>query len=74
MKIIKNINNNYAIAVDNAGNKIIVSGRGIGFGEVPREIKDLSIINCTYYDVDDNYVSMIKDLPEDIITVATKIV
>lgn len=74
MKIIKNINTNYAIAFDSAGNQLVVSGKGIGFGEVPREVKDLSIINCTYYDVDENYISMIKDLPEDIINVSTKIV
>lgn len=74
MKIIKNINNNYAVAVDSAGNQLVVSGRGIGFGTVPREEMDLKKINCTYYDVDENYIAMIKDLPEDIINASTKIV
>jgi beta-glucoside operon transcriptional antiterminator len=74
MKIIKNINNNYAIALDGDGNQLIVSGKGIGFGTVPREITDTSVINRSYYDVEDTYVSMIKDLPEDVIAISTMIV
>lgn len=74
MKIIKNINNNFAIAVDGAGNQLIVSGKGIGFGTVPREIKDLTIINRSYYDVDEMYISMIQDLPKEIIEISGKIV
>lgn len=34
MKIIQNINNNYTIAIDRAGNQLIVSGKGVGFGKI----------------------------------------
>ena len=74
MRIIKNINNNYAIAIDSVGNQLIVSGKGIGFGTVPREVIDLTIINRSYYDVDETYISMISNLPEDIIEISSKIV
>ena len=59
MKIIKNINNNYAIALDNDGTQLVVSGKGIGFGSTPREITDLKSINRTYYNLDTIYYSMI---------------
>lgn len=74
MRIIKNINNNFAIAIDGAGNQLIVSGKGIGFGEVPRELEDITIINRSYYDVDESYVSMINEIPEEIINISSKIV
>lgn len=74
MKIIKNINNNFAIALDGNENRLIVSGKGIGFGSVPREITDLTIINRSFYDVDEIYISMINDIPEDIIRISSCIV
>jgi beta-glucoside operon transcriptional antiterminator len=72
MKIIKNINNNFAIAIDNANNQLIVSGKGIGFGSVPREVHDLNIINRTFYNIDDIYVSMINSIPEEIFDISVK--
>lgn len=74
MKIIKNINNNYAVAVDGAGNQLIVSGKGIGFGPVPREVEDLSLINRSYYDIDEMYISMIYDIPKDIIDISSRVI
>lgn len=72
MLIVKNINNNYAIAEDSAGKSLIVSGKGIGFGEVPREVKDLTVINRSYYDVDVSCISLINDIPENIIQISSK--
>ena len=74
MKVIKNINNNYALALDNEGNQLIISGRGIGFGPVPREIKDLTVINRSFYDVDDAYVNMINDIAEENIEISTAVI
>ena len=74
MKIIKNINNNFAVAVDDAGNQLVVSGKGIGFGNVPREVKDMKIIDRSYYDVEESYVSMINEIPQEIISVSEKII
>lgn len=73
MKIVKHINNNFAIAEDSQGKQCIVSGKGIGFGDIPREV-GLDQINRTYYEVDSLYVSMIGDLPEDIISISSRIV
>lgn len=74
MKIIKHINNNFAIAVDNDGNELIVSGKGIGFGDLPREVEDLGAINRSYYDIDPKYYSMINMIPEEIIEIASYVV
>lgn len=74
MKIIKNINNNFALALDSAGNQLIVSGKGVGYGSVPRELKDITVIDRSYYDVDEMYVSMINDIPEEMILIAGMIV
>lgn len=74
MRIIQNINNNYAIAIDNAGNQLIVSGRGVGFGKVPRELKDITVINRSFYDVDERYIEMINSLPKEVIDISVQIV
>lgn len=74
MQIIKNINNNFAIAIDGAGNRLIISGKGIGFGSVPRNLEDITRINRSYYDVDEAYISMINEIPEEIIDISNRII
>lgn len=74
MKIIKNINNNFALAQDSKGNMLIVSGKGIGFGIVPRDVKDITVIQRSFYNVDEVYITMINDLPEEIIWISNKII
>ncbi len=73
MKIIKNINNNFAVAKDKNGNTVIIRGKGIGFGSIPREA-DKSKIERSYYDVDENLFSLINGIPEDIVLISTKII
>lgn len=70
----KKLNNNFAIALDQAGNEIIVYGKGIGFGKMPYELKDLSKIDKTYYDVDERSYGLISEIPEDILLQVTKLV
>ena len=67
MKLIKKINNNFALAIDSGGNQVIVEGRGIGFNKMPCTITDLSCISNTYYDYDEKYLSLITDIPQDVI-------
>lgn len=73
MKVIKNINNNVAICLDSNEKEVIVTGKGVGFKKPPYELK-LSEIDRTYYDVDQMYISMIRDLPEEILEVANEII
>jgi len=73
VKVIKNINNNVSVCQDANGKELIAFGKGIGFKEAPYEIQ-LSQIERTYYNVDSIYISMINDLPEEIIAIADEIV
>lgn len=74
MELIKKINNNFAVARDSSGNTVIVSGRGIGFIKMPAVINDLSIIDRTYYNADERYINLIKQIPEDIMKLSNRIV
>ena len=74
MKVIKNINTNVALCIDDNGKQLIAFGKGIGYGKMPYELTDLSVIQRTYYDVDANLMSMIGDLDEDVIYIADKTV
>ncbi len=72
MKVIRKINNNIAIAVDGENNEVIVFGKGIGFGELPYEIKDLSRIERTFYDIHSKYYGLLKEVPDQIFTLTVK--
>lgn len=74
MKIIKHINNNFAVAKDSVGNTIIVQGKGIGFGDLPREVNNFEGVARTYYDIDEIYIDMIKEIPIEIIALSGKII
>lgn len=71
MKAIKRINNNVCLCIDSKGKEIVARGRGIGFHDFPYEL-DVKDVERTYYDVSENYISMINDIPEDIIDIATE--
>lgn len=73
MLIKKKINNNFAVAIDNGGNEIIVMGKGVGFPKTPYSLEDLSIIDSTFYAVDTMYQSMITSFPESVATIASRI-
>lgn len=55
MKIIRRINNNAAVAQDKRGREMVVLGRGVGFGQLPYELTDMSVVYRTFYDVDPKY-------------------
>lgn len=74
MQIIKQINNNVALARDGSGNEIVVLGKGVGFPATPYELTDLSIIERSFYDVDARYADMIKGLPQAVLLASADIV
>lgn len=73
MKAIKKINNNVAICIDDNDKELIAFGKGIGFPTMPYEIKDLKIIERTFYGVSSEYVGLIEELPKDVIDTANAI-
>ena len=74
VQIIKKINTSAAIALDSAGQEIVVLGKGIGFPEVPYELTDLSKVERTFYDVNSRYFGIIENLPNSILTASAEIV
>ncbi|MGN1405630.1 MAG: PRD domain-containing protein [Erysipelotrichaceae bacterium] len=73
MKAIKKINNNVVICTDSNNNELIAMGKGVGFGDFPRELS-LSDIQRTFYDLDEAHLMVMKDLPDDVVLFAGKIV
>lgn len=73
MKAIKKINNNVVICTDSNNNELIAMGKGVGFGTFPRELS-LSEIQRTFYDLDEAHLLVMKDLPNDVVLFAGKII
>jgi beta-glucoside operon transcriptional antiterminator len=74
MKVIKKINNNVAVCLDNNHQELIAFGKGIGFPKMPYELNDLSLIQRTYYGVEIKFWDLLKDIPEVMFRISTRIV
>ncbi|MDE6475734.1 MAG: PRD domain-containing protein [Erysipelotrichaceae bacterium] len=73
MRVIRNINNNVAVCLDDNNHEVIAFGKGIGFHKAPYEI-ELAQIDRTYYNLDSHYIALLNEIPEDIMEVTTEIV
>ncbi len=73
MEIFKKINNNVALARDAKGRELVVFGKGVGFPAMPYELNDLSNIRRTFYDVNESYFDLLRDIPEEIFLLADDI-
>ena len=74
MKVIKKINNNIALCVDDNDRELIAVGTGIGFKPCPYVIEDLNVIQRTFYDVDAMYFNLLNEIDVDVLETAVKIV
>lgn len=66
MIVVKNINNNVSLCVDSHGQEVVVFGKGVGFAKPPQEIP-LSKIERTFYDVNEQYLALLSDIPSEVI-------
>ncbi len=73
MKVVKQINNNAALALDDHGSEVVIIGNGVGFPRVPYELTDLTKIRRTFYDVDPKFMEMIASIPQSIIMASAEI-
>lgn len=74
MLILKKINNNVALASSDAGEEIVVFGKGVGFHEMPYELEDESVIQRVFRDVDEKCVGGFANIADDVLLVASDIV
>lgn len=72
MRVVKRINNNAAICEDAAGRQLIALGRGIGFGDLPREVS-LADVQRTFYDIDDKYLALIDEVDPTVLEFAAQL-
>ena len=72
MRAVRRINNNVAVCEDASGMEVIAMGKGIGFGELPRELA-LSEIERTFYEVDANLVSGMTGVSSEVFSLAVKV-
>lgn len=73
MKVIRNINNNVAVCLDDNNHEVVAFGKGIGFQKAPYEVP-LAQIDRTYYNLEPHYMALLGELPEDIMDVTFEIV
>ena len=52
MQVIKRINNNVAVCLDQNHDELVAFGKGIGYPKTPYELTDLSKIKLTFYRID----------------------
>lgn len=74
MKVIKNINNNVSICIDDDGIELVAFGKGLGFKSPPYEITDLNLITRTFYEVDHRYFDLLSQIPDEIFEISAKVV
>lgn len=67
MVVLKKINNNVAICKDSNQQELVAFGKGIGFPPTPYVLTDLRKIERTFYNVSSQYISMLNDIPYEII-------
>ena len=66
MVVMKNINNNVSLCLDSRGKEVVVFGKGVGFLRPPAEVP-LAKIERTFYDLNSQYLSLLNDIPIEVI-------
>ena len=74
MTITRQIGNNVAVALDDSEREVVVFGKGIGFRKPPYELKDTSIVERTFYNIDPMYVEMFGEIPQNVILASTDLI
>ena len=74
VRVIKKINNNFALCQDSNGAELIAFGKGIGFPPAPYELTDLDLIQRTFYDISPDYLEMMESLPGDVVEFTAELV
>lgn len=69
MRVVKRINNNAVLAIDSDGKQLVAMGCGLAHAGVGEDL-DLSCVERTFYDVDSRYVDLMRDLPQESISLA----
>lgn len=74
MEVIKKLGNNAAICKDNSGRELIALGLGIGFPKCPYALDDLSKIERTFYNVDNEYLYLFENVDSNILALSADVI
>lgn len=74
MEVIKKLGNNAAICKDNSGRELIALGLGIGFPKCPYILDDLSKIERTFYNVDNEYLHLFENVDSNILALSADVI
>lgn len=74
MEVIKKLGNNAAICKDNSGRELIALGLGIGFSKCPYTLDDLSKIERTFYNVDNEYLYLFENVDSNILALSADVI
>lgn len=73
MKILKKLNNNVVLALNERGEEIIVTGKGLGFRKMPYILEDISLIEKKYIVPKNTKASeILESIPNEVIKVTEK--
>lgn len=70
--VVKRINNNALLCVDDAGHQVVALGRGLARAAIGEKL-DLDLVDHTFYDVEPRYVELMRDLSLDYLEVGAQI-
>ena len=73
MLILKKINNNVALACSDAGDEIVVFGKGVGFPSTPYELKDLSVIEKIFVSDGGNSPDALTSVSDEVLLASSDI-
>ncbi len=73
MLILKKINNNVALACSDAGDEVVVFGKGVGFPSMPYELEDLSVIEKTFVSDGGNSPDALVTVSDEVLRAASDI-
>lgn len=74
MEVIKKLGNNAAICKDNSGRELIALGLWIGFPKCPYTLDDLSKIERTFYNVDNEYLYLFENVDSNILALSADVI
>lgn len=74
MEVIKKLGNNAAICKDNSGRELIALELGIGFPKCPYTLDDLSKIERTFYNVDNEYLHLFENVDSNILALSADVI
>ncbi len=73
MLILKKINNNVALACSDAGDEVVVFGKGVGFPSMPYELEDLSVIEKAFVSDGGNTPDALSTVSDEVLRAASDI-